>query len=82
MRRSIGWRNVLPWSVGLLALLVVAHFVIAWAIKSEVVRSGERSVGARVEVGDARVSLVGSSVSLRGIRIANPQSPLSNLIEV
>jgi uncharacterized protein (TIGR03545 family) len=81
MRHSIGWRSVLPWSLGLLGLFVLAHFVIAWAIKAEVVRSGQRSVGARVEVGDTRVSLVGSSVTLRHICVANPQSPLSNLIE-
>ena len=81
MRRTVGWRDVLPWSTGILGLFVLAHFVIAWAIKWEVVRSGERSVGARVEVGDARVSILGGSISLCNIRVANPQSPLRNLIE-
>jgi uncharacterized protein (TIGR03545 family) len=81
MRHSIGWRGLLPWSLGLLGLFLFAHLVIGWAIRSEVVRSGERSVGARVEVGDARVSLVGGSVSLRRLRVANPESPLRNLIE-
>ena len=81
MRRTVGWRDVLPWSVGLLGLFVLAQFVIAWAIEAEVVRCGERRVGARVEVGDTRVSLVGSRVSLRNISVANPQSPLRNLVE-
>jgi uncharacterized protein (TIGR03545 family) len=82
MRASIGWRDVLPWSLGLLGLVVFVHLAIAWAIRSEVVLSGQRCVGARVEVGDTRVSLVGSSVSLRKICIANPLSPLRNLIEI
>jgi len=81
MRNSIGWRSVLPWALGMLSLVVLAHVVIAWAIESKAVRSGQRSVGARVEVGDTRVSLVGSSVSLRHVCVANPQSPLSNLVE-
>ncbi len=76
-----GWRHVLPWSVGLLGLFAVAHYVIAWAIEQEVVQSGERRVGARVKVGDTRVNLLGSRVSLHEIRVANPQSPLRNLVE-
>jgi len=55
MRNSIGWRSVLPWALGMLSLVVLAHVVIAWAIESKVVRSGQRSVGARVEVAQATV---------------------------
>ena len=84
MSRNIGWLNwrlVLPWSVGLVGLFVVAHFVLVWAIEREVVQSGERRVAARVEVGDTRINLLGSRVSLRNIHVANPQSPLRNLFE-
>jgi uncharacterized protein (TIGR03545 family) len=78
---AIGWRHVLPWSLGFLGLFAAAHFVIAWAIEREVVQTGERRVGARVEVGDTRVSLVGTRLSLSDIHVANPLAPLRNLIE-
>lgn len=78
---AIGWRHVLPWSLGFLALFAGVHFVLAWAIEREVVRSGEKRVGARVEVGDTRVALVGGRVTLSNIHVANPLSPLRNLVE-
>jgi uncharacterized protein (TIGR03545 family) len=77
----LDWRHVLPWSVGLLGLFAAAHFILACAIEREVIRSGERRVGAQVEVGNTRVNLLGSRVSLCDLRVANPQSPLRNLVE-
>ena len=81
MRTSFGWRDVFPWTLGLLGLFLLTQIVIAWAIQSRVVQSGQRSVWPRVDVGDTRVSLVASSVSLRNICVANPESPLRNLVE-
>jgi uncharacterized protein (TIGR03545 family) len=78
---AIGWRHVLPWSLGFLALFAAVHFLVAWAVQREVVGSGERRVGARVDVGSTRVNLVGSRLALGGIQVANPQSPLRNLLE-
>lgn len=78
---AIGWRHVLPWSLGFLGLFAAAHFVIAWAIERELVESGQRRVGARVEVGETRVTLVGGRVSLSDIHVANPLAPLRNLVE-
>ncbi|MGD9635067.1 MAG: TIGR03545 family protein [Pirellulales bacterium] len=78
---AIGWRHVLPWTLGFLGLFAVAHFVLAWAIQREVVDAGQRRVGSRVEIGDTRVTLVGSRASLSDIRVANPLAPMRNLIE-
>lgn len=78
---AIGWRHVLPWSLGFLGLFAAAHFVLAWAIEREVIDTGQRRVGARVEVGDTHVTLVGCRATLRDIRIANPLAPMRNLIE-
>lgn len=77
----LNWRIVLPWSIGLLGIYAAAHFVLAWAIQREVIRSGESRVGARVEVGSTRVDLAGGRIALSQIHVANPQSPLRNLVE-
>ncbi len=77
----LSWRIVLPWSVVICGLFAAAHFAIAWAIEHEVIRSGERRVGARVEIGDTRVNLLASRASLRAIHVANPEAPLRNLVE-
>ena len=81
MSRAVRWQHVLPWSVGLIALFAIAQFVLAWIIQSSLIRSGQRSVGARVDVGETRVSLLDRRLSLRDIRVANPQSPLRNLVQ-
>ena len=84
MGRNVGWlnwRQVLPWSLGLIGLFAATHFVLAWAIEHEVVRAGQRRVAARVEVGNTRVNLLDSRVSLHDVHVANPQSPLRNLVE-
>jgi len=78
---AIGWRHVLPWSLGFLALFAALHYFLAWAIEREVVRTGERRIGARVDVGDTRIALIGGRISLSDIRVANPLVPLRNLIE-
>lgn len=77
----LNWRIVLPWSIGLLGIYAAAHFVLAWAIQREVIQTGESRVGARVEVGSTRVDLADGRILLRQIHVANPQSPLRNLIE-
>jgi uncharacterized protein (TIGR03545 family) len=72
---------VLPWSIGLIGLFAAAQLLLAWAIEREVVHSGQRRIAARVEVGDTRVNLLGSRVALDEIHVANPLSPLRNLVE-
>jgi uncharacterized protein (TIGR03545 family) len=84
MRERSGWfswRIVLPWSCGILGLFAAAHLLLAWAIEHEIVDSGEHRVGARVEVGDTRVNLLKSRVTLFDLHVANPLAPLRNLIE-
>lgn len=83
MRRAADWfewRTVVPWSAGLIALFAAVHLALAWAVQHELVRAGERRISARVEVDDTRVNLLASRVSLRGLQIANPESPLRNLV--
>ncbi len=75
------WQTVLPWSLGLIAVFAAAQLIVAWAIEHEVVRHGERRLAARVEVGQTRVNLLGSRVSLDAIQVANPLAPLRNLVE-
>ncbi len=79
--RSGSWRILLPWSASLLGLFAAAHLVVAWAIEREIIRNGQMSVGARVEVKDTHLSLFGRQLTLHNICVANPLSPRRNLVE-
>ena len=81
MGRLVDWRYVLPRLAALLVLLLVGQFVLGRAVRRSVIRSGERSVGAKVEVGAAQLSLLGSEVTFCDLRVANPRAPLRNLVE-
>jgi uncharacterized protein (TIGR03545 family) len=81
MRRFVRWRYLVPRLALLLVLLLVGQWVLGRVVRRTVVQSGERSVGAKVEIGGARLSLLDREISFRDLRVANPRSPLRNLVE-
>ena len=81
MVRWVRWRYLLPRLTFLAAVVVVAQMGLPRLVRWSVVESGEHTVGARVDVGDTRVSLLNGDIELREIRVANPRAPMRNLIE-
>lgn len=81
MTRMLRWQYALPRLALLIVVLLAAQFVLGYLVRWQVVRSGERSVGAVVEVGDTRVSLLGGRVTIRDVRVANTEAPMRNLLE-
>lgn len=75
-RRNLWWRFA-----GLAALFFVVQYSLGQYVRRSVIRSGEATFGAKVDVGRCRVSLVSGRALLRDLRIANPRSPLQNLVE-
>ncbi|HEY4234717.1 MAG TPA: TIGR03545 family protein [Lacipirellulaceae bacterium] len=81
MMRWIRWRYLLPRLALVVAGVTLAQWGLPRLVRWSVVESGEHTVGARVEVGETRVSLLGGDVLLRDIRVANPSAPMRNLVE-
>jgi uncharacterized protein (TIGR03545 family) len=75
------WRAIVPLSL-FLALLVLAAFLLKdRVVKRAVERTGEYLVGAKVDLAAADVRLGEGAVSLRGLQVANPDAPMTNLVE-
>jgi uncharacterized protein (TIGR03545 family) len=73
-------RNLLLGAVGVVGLFAAAHVLLAVLIEHKFVDATQESVGAKVDVQETQVSLLTGRLSLRDVQIANPQSPLRNLV--
>jgi uncharacterized protein (TIGR03545 family) len=74
---------------GLIALLgffiliaLVWFFVVDWVVAMAIESQGTKAVGARVDVAGADLSLFPAGIEVRGLQVTNPDSPMSNAIDV
>src|SRR5262245_16478715 len=81
MKHWIRWRFVLPRLGAVVLVATLAQIGLSPLLHWLVVESAERAVQARVEVGEAHVSLLGGDIVLHDIRVANARAPMRNLIE-
>lgn len=76
------WKALLPLSVvlGLIALwaFVFADRTVKWVVES----AGTAAVGAKVDLARARVGFRDGNVTLEGLEVTDPSSPMTNLVEV
>ncbi|NOZ38897.1 MAG: TIGR03545 family protein [Planctomycetes bacterium] len=77
----IRWKYVLPRLVILLIVGLAFRFGLDPALKWAIVTGGESSVGAKVELASVETSLWDGELVLKNFAIANPQSPMRNLLE-
>ncbi len=77
----IRWKYVLPRLAVLLILGLLFRFGLDPALKWGLVTSGESSLGAKVEIASLRTSLWDGELVLQDLALANPQSPMRNLLE-
>jgi uncharacterized protein (TIGR03545 family) len=61
-----------------LVWFVVVDLVVELAIESQ----GTKAVGARVDVAGADLSLFPAGIEVRGLQVTNPDSPMSNALDV
>jgi uncharacterized protein (TIGR03545 family) len=78
--RWIRWSYVLPRVLLLVVVVLAVEMGAGTAAKYALVVSGQRAVGAKVEVAAARASVLRGKVALEGIQITNPRRPLENLV--
>lgn len=75
------WRAIVPLTLFFVLLAVAAFLLKDRVVKRGAERSLEYLVGAKVDVAAADVRLGEGAVSLRGLQVANPGAPMTNLLE-
>ncbi len=80
--KLLRWKAIVP--VGLLVAAVVTVWILFLdkAVEKSIESIGAELVGAKVDVADADVSILAGRVSIRGLEAANPDAPMSNLVQV
>ena len=77
----IRWKYLVPRLILLLACVASVRFGLDPLLHTLIVTSGESATGAKVELASVETSLWNGQVQLRDLQIANPQSPMSNLLD-
>ena len=80
--KALRWKAIVPLGLLLAAIATLWILFLDTAVERTVESIGAELVGARVDVTSADVSLMGGRVSIRGLQAANPDAPMSNLVEV
>lgn len=81
MSRSLCWQSLVPRLLFLAVVLLAAQFGLGLAARSIAMRSGVAAIGARVDVGNSRVSWWDRQVVLNDLRVADPRHSAENLVE-
>jgi uncharacterized protein (TIGR03545 family) len=79
--RIVRWKAVVPLALFLLVVGVVWLLLLDPLVEHTVEDLGTEMVGARVDVAAADVRLRDGVVQLRGLRVTNPDRPMTNLVE-
>jgi uncharacterized protein (TIGR03545 family) len=77
----IRWKYLVPRLILLLACVASVRYGLDPLLHTIIVSSGESATGAKVELASVETSLWNGQVQLRDLQIANPQSPMSNLLD-
>ena len=71
MRRWLHWQFVMPRLLVLVVAILAAQYMLGVVARSMAIHAGEAAVGARVDVGHARVSLLDRQVVFADLRVVN-----------
>lgn len=82
MRKWIRWWGIAVFILIILLVLGVWYLLADRIIANNIEKSGEFIIGAKVEVGKANLTIIPLGIALNNLQVANPNSPMQNLIEV
>ena len=78
MKQWIRW-----WGFGVFLFIVLFWWLcIDFIVKTTIETVGTQAVGAKVELAGASVTLLPTSLTLKQLRITNPDAPMQNIVEV
>lgn len=81
MSRYIRFGYLVPRIVAAVLIFALVEFGAGYVLRSALIDGGQQAIGARVEVAEVGVSLLGAKASVEGLQIANPSDPMQNLLE-
>lgn len=73
---------VVPRLIALVLVYLLAEVGSGYLLRWSVITGGSAAVGAKVDLAEAKVSLLETQLRLDGLAITNPSSPMRNLAEV
>jgi len=79
------WLGLKGLAVGLgviILVVVIALFLIDRIIEKNIEKYGTQAVGARVDLAEADLSLFPLGITLTGLEVTNPDSPMENAVAV
>ncbi len=82
MNKWFGLKGLAVLLGGLVLLIVISLFLIDGIIERNVEKHGTQAVGARVDLAEADLSLFPPGITLTGLAVTNPDSPMNNAVEV
>jgi uncharacterized protein (TIGR03545 family) len=80
--KMIRWAGLLVFVVIVGLIAVFSFFFLDGIIKGIIEDQASLAVGAKVEIGDLRFKLLGLSIEMQTVQVANPDQPMRNMVEV
>lgn len=82
MKKWIRWWGIVVFILIILLVAGIWYLLADRIIANNIEKTGEYIIGAKVEIGKADLSIIPLGITLNNLRIANPNSPMQNLIDV
>lgn len=82
MKKWIRWWGIAVFILIILLVSGIWYLLADRIIATNIEKTGEYIIGAKVEIGKADLSIIPLGITLNNLRIANPNSPMQNLIDV
>ncbi len=81
-KSPIRLKGLIAFVIIILVISVFWLLVIDCVVKREIERNGTDAVGAKVELKSADLSLFPMGLTLTGLQVTNPESPMQNSVEI
>jgi uncharacterized protein (TIGR03545 family) len=78
----VRWKGLVPFVIVLIVGMVVWFFVVDSVIEAVIEKTGTRIVGAKVELEAADLSISPLGLALKGLQVTDPDSPMTNALQV
>jgi uncharacterized protein (TIGR03545 family) len=82
MSKWVRWWGIAAFILIILLVLGVWYSLADRIIANNIEKTGEYIFGAKVEIGKADLSMIPLGITLSNLKVANPNSPMQNLIDV
>lgn len=79
--RWIRWKGLMAFAAAAAVMAVLWFLAVDFLIRKGIEKTGTAIVGAKVELAKADLSLFPAGLTLTGLRVTNPDSPMTNAFE-